>query len=81
MRPETTQKYFTTDRCEGEARPPSSGSLTGRSPAIGSGSREAYHHAIKPMPASSMITLTPVHTTASPVGRLPMSASCGQLLV
>ena len=25
--------------------------------------------------------LTPVHTTASPVGRLPTSGSCGQLLV
>ena len=33
------------------------------------------------MPARSTMMLTPVHTIASPVGRLPMSGSCGQLLV
>ena len=33
------------------------------------------------IPASSMMMLTPVHTTLSPVGRLPTSGSYGQLLV
>src|SRR5215203_4144971 len=49
--------------------------------ACGSGLREAYQEAMKPMPPSSRMMLTPVHTTASPVGRLPTRSSCGQLLV
>ena len=43
--------------------------------------RDAYHHAIAEIPASSMMMLTPVQTTASPVGRLPTNGSYGQLLV
>ena len=43
--------------------------------------RDAYHQAIAEIPASSMMMLTPVQTTASPVGRLPTSGSYGQLFV
>jgi hypothetical protein len=39
------------------------------------------HHTIAEMPASSRMMLTPVQTTASPVGRLPTSGSWGQLCV
>jgi len=41
----------------------------------------ACQKAMAPIPASSTIMLTPVHTMASPVGRLPTRASWGQLLV
>ena len=41
----------------------------------------SWHEAIAAIPASSIIMLTPVHTTPSPVGRLPTSGSWGQLLV
>ena len=37
--------------------------------------RAAYHQTIAEMPASSMMMLTPVQTTVSPVGRLPTKGS------
>jgi hypothetical protein len=77
----TTQKYLTTARCDGVATDARSGSFAGAS-GSGSCSRwDAWYEAINPMPASSMMMLTPVQTTVSAVGRLPTSGSCGQLLV
>jgi hypothetical protein len=76
----TTQKYFSVAFCEGVAAQPRRGSSSGRGPACSSRC-EAYHQTIALMPASSRMTLTPVQTTASPVGRLPTSGSCGQFWV
>ena len=77
---ETTQKYLTVAFCDGVGVEPRSGSDAGGSTS-GSCSWRACQNAIAPMPASSIMMLTPVQTTASPVGRLPTSGSCGQLLV
>ena len=77
---ETTQKYLTVAFCDGVGVEPSSGSEAGGSTSSSCSCR-ACQNAITPMPASSMMMLTPVQTTASPVGRLPTSGSCGQLLV
>src|SRR6185369_3904859 len=76
----TVQKYFTVARCEGVLLELSKGSVAGAGVG-GSGSCFACRKAIKPMPPSNRMMLTPVQTTASPVGRLPTSGSCGQLLV
>src|SRR5215471_83913 len=77
----TTQKYFSVARCDGVARQRMSGSSAG----IGGGSSlfffDAYHHTIVEIPANSMMMLTPVQRTVSPVARLPISGSCGQLCV
>ena len=68
-------------RCDGVASQRPSGSVSGGAGSPSSLFFAAYHQAIAEMPASSMMMLTPVHTTVSPVGRLPTSGSCGQLLV
>ena len=67
--------------CEGVAVHVPSGSRSGGIAGSSLSRREAYHHAKAEMPASNMMMLTPVHTTASPVGRFPTSGSWGQLLV
>ena len=77
----TVQKYLRTASCDGNERLRRSGSSSGISPWGGSAGCVAYQKAIKPMPASSAMMLTPVQTIASPVGRLPINGSCGQLLV
>ena len=73
----TTQKYFTSAACDGVEPDPSNGSFAGTSATGGSCLREAYHEAMKPMPPSRMMMLTPVQTMASPVGRLPTPVSEG----
>src|SRR5215831_4811660 len=81
MRAATTQKYFNVARWDGVACQRISGSCAG---GPGSGSvffLAAYHHTITEIPASSMMMLTPVQRTVSPVARLPINGSCGQLCV
>ena len=81
IKAETTQKYLTVACCDGVAFQSSSGSLVGGEDSSLSARREAYHHAIAEMPANSMMMLTPVQTTASPVARLATKGSYGQLFV
>src|SRR5437868_2562927 len=78
---ETTQKYFSVARCDAVAVHEPSGSVAGSSAGASSAFCDAYHHTMAQMPASSMMMLTPVHSTLSPVGRLPISGSNGQLCV
>src|SRR5690348_11634510 len=81
MRAETTKKYFRVARWDGVAAQVPSGSVCGMGPAGSDAFCEAYHHTMAQMPASSMIMLTPVQITLSPVGRLPTCGSYGQLCV
>src|ERR1044071_8535119 len=78
---ETTKKYFSVARCEGVAAQAPGEAGGGPGPAGSSALCAAYHQTMAEMPASSMMMLTPVHITPSPVGRLPTSGSYGQLLV
>ena len=75
IKAETTPKYLIVARCEGVASQRANGSIAGGTGSSSSRRRDAYHHAIAEMPASSMMMLTPVHTTASPVARFPTSGS------
>jgi len=78
---ETIQKYFSVARCEGVACQLASGSTAGTLSCCSSLVSEAYHQTIAQIPARSMMMLTPVQSTLSPVGRLPMSGSKGQFCV
>src|SRR3990167_4693228 len=80
-RPLTTQKYLMVAICEGVGVLPINGSSVGSSGGGSSLRPAAYQNAIPPMPASSITIDSPVHTSASEVGRLSISGSCGQLLV
>jgi hypothetical protein len=75
MRPETTQKYFTVARCEGVAAQAPSGSVAGIGPSCSATFCDAYHQTMAQIPAKSIMMLTPVQSTLSPVGRLPTSGS------
>src|SRR5579871_6501870 len=79
--PETTQKYLSVARCEGVAAQAPSGSMAGIGPSGSAAFCEAYHQTMEQIPANSMMMLTPVHKTLSPVGRLPTCGSYGQLCV
>ena len=69
-------------RCDGVSAKVLSGSCLG---ASGSSSslprRKAQAQMSRPMPASSTTTLMMDHITFSLLGTLPISGSCGQLLV
>src|SRR5581483_5666447 len=80
MSADTTQKYLSVARCDGVAFQLASGSQAG-TVSGSAGFSEAYHQTIAQMPASSIMMLTPVHSTVSPVGRLPINGSYGQLCV
>src|SRR5215468_6363064 len=77
----TTQKYLIVASCDGDGDMPSSGSACGTASGGSSSRRLACQNAIAPMPPRSTMMLTPVHTSASEVGLLSISGSCGQLLV
>jgi hypothetical protein len=62
-------------RCEGVASHAANGSVSEGSRSSPSPLFDARNQAIAEIPASSMMILTPVHTTLSPVGRLPISGS------
>src|SRR5262245_30776616 len=81
MRAETTQKYLRVARCEGVAAQAPRGSVAGIVPSGSAACCDASHQTIAQMPASSMMMLTPVHNTLSPVARLPTCGSWGQLWV
>ncbi|MCY1372731.1 hypothetical protein D9M69_599610 [compost metagenome] len=69
-------------RCDGVSANVVRGSFAG---AAGSSSslprKKAQAHTSSPMPASSTTTLMMDHMTFSALGVLPISGSCGQLLV
>jgi hypothetical protein len=64
----TIQKYLTVARCEGVASQVANGSVAGSEGTSSSERRAAYHQTIAEIRASSMMILTPVQTTVSPVG-------------
>src|SRR5215831_8369250 len=77
----TTQKYFKVARWDGVAFHRARGSSAGNAGSSSVFFLAAYHQTIAEMPARSMMMLTPVHNTVSPVARLLISGSCGQLCV
>src|SRR5215470_5919574 len=81
MRAATTQKYFNVARWDGVACQRINGSCAGSPGSCSVFFLAAYHHTIADIPASSMMMLTPVQRTVSPVARLPINSSCGQLWV
>ena len=78
---DTTQKYLMVARCDGVGTHLPERVRRGQLAVVSSCFCEAYHQTMPQIPASSMMMLTPVHITLSPVGLLPTSGSCGQLLV
>ena len=78
----TRNRYLPRACCEGVSAKVVSGS---RAAGAGSASlwsrRKAQAHTRKPMPASRITTLATDQTMFSPLGTLPISGSCGQLLV
>src|SRR5688572_29585264 len=78
----TTQKYFSVARIDGVSLSERSGLLLGTSWCSSGRPRStAMNHASTPIPASSSTTLTIDHITTGDDGVLPISGSCGQLLL